>query len=271
MLGLGAVSVMFAKRRSPVTDGAYLRASWFLSSVAVLATALDRPVTATVGDLLRWGVPPQWLSGLSEPPILAVRSQVVAAWCAGAAALLLVGGCIVIAFVDRWDHQGAARRAEMMAHARLMATSWLMVVLAAQLGSLRKLGVDVQAAAGGCVPSGRSVLVAAGVVAVLLVVAVTTLLRSRVLGLAGRALWKLARAPMLELGRFLAALMTATSMVVIGFVLWPASYVIKGGTWMLSPTPEAIQRARMAAAEAARSDWRRGIWVVRRSTEADSR
>lgn len=249
MLGLGALEMIFAKQSSQAADDTYLKTSWILSPAAVLATALDKPVTAIVGALVRWAVPTQWTSGLSAPPILGVRSQNGAEWCAGAAVLLLFGGCIVIAFAQSSDHQDAALRGYMMTRARLMATSWLLVVAAAQLGSLRELGVSIQATTRHWMPSGLSVLAASGVVVVFLVVAVIALQRSEGLRLAGRALCGLACVPMLGFGRFFGALVIASSMAAVGFVLWPAAYVIKASTWMLSLTPEPITRAHTRATE----------------------
>lgn len=265
MVGLGALNVIFAKHGSEVVDGVYLKTSWILSPVAVLAVVLDKPVTDVIGTLVHWLVPAQWTSGLSAPPILGIRSQVGAEWFAGAAALLLVGGCVVIAFAGRQDHEDAALRGTMLTRARLMATSWLLVVVAAQLGSLRELGAVIQATVRDWLPSGHSVLIAAGVVVMLMAVTVVTARRgSAGLELAGSVLWAFARVLGLLFGRFLGALVVSGPMVVIGFALWPATYIVKVCAWMLSATPESIQRAELKAASEATLP--SGATVVQRSS-----
>lgn len=249
MLGLEALKMIVAKQNSQAADDTYLKTSWILSPVAVLATALDMSVTATIGTLVRWVVPTQWTSGLSAPPILGIRSQIGAEWCACAAVVLLFGGCIVIALEERSDYQDAALRSQMMARARLMATSWLLLVVAAQLGSLRELVEGIHTTTRHWMPSGLSVLAASGAVVVVFLVSMMSLRRIDGLWLAGRALWGLVCVPMLGFGRFLGTLVMASLMTTVGFILWPMTYVIKAGTWMLSLTPESIQRARIRATE----------------------
>lgn len=245
---LTTLASLLAQPRPELSNDRYLRISWLLSPVAVLAAVLDMPVSTLVAGAVRWVVPGNLIPALSAPPALSMRNQDAAEYLLLTTISLVVAASVVIAVEERRSPAGAIQRADFLHGARILATAWLLITAAVQVGSLRTALTNLESAMAAQRAEMTGLLL---VVALLLAIFALAVLAARRWDLAYSALntcWRLARTPVRRLASGALTWTTTLMIATLSAVAWPSTYPVRLARWALGITPHSIEEARLAAA-----------------------
>ncbi len=236
MLTFSAISQAFHRWDSGSADGWWRGVSLLLAPVAVLGAATDQTISGMASSILKAAM--RLFHAPGDPvPSFDIQSETLSLWCAAGAISLLVGGLTTIGLREWRNPERAADRARYLGASRFLATVWLALAVAVQVGPLRTALADTLKR-----PDEMVVLVIALGIATLPLISLASLWLSA--SATYDASWAATAGGVI--GRIAAAQICAWTFGFVQFLLWPTIY-LQRLTWALDMEPEAITRAKLEA------------------------